>query len=106
MPLIPPTAIISKTRLYRSFNKRANQYNEQIRTKNLDKESELSTGDFFDGGQNNYFWLKETDEAGFIANDIIEILEIFIKELYGFKFAKVKCEWSIIQQIPLKPFYY
>jgi hypothetical protein len=35
------------------------------------------------------FW-----EAGFIANgDIIEILEIFnIKELYGFKFAKVKIE--------------
>jgi hypothetical protein len=27
-------------------NKRANQYNEQIRTKILDKESELSTGDF------------------------------------------------------------
>jgi hypothetical protein len=36
--------------------------------------------------------LKDSDEAGFIANgDIIEILEIFnIKELYGFKFAKVK----------------
>jgi hypothetical protein len=35
--------------------------------------------------------LKDS-EAGFIANgDIIEILEIFnIKELYGFKFAKVK----------------
>jgi hypothetical protein len=27
-------------------NKRANQYNEQIRTKILDKESELSSGDF------------------------------------------------------------
>ncbi|MEP6929559.1 MAG: ATP-binding domain-containing protein, partial [Flavobacterium sp.] len=36
--------------------------------------------------------LKETDEAGFIANgDIIEVLELFgIKELYGFTFAKVK----------------
>lgn len=73
-------------------NKRANQYNQQIRTKILDKESELSTGDFLMVVKNNYFWLKETDEAGFIANgDIIEVLEIFgIQELYGFKFAKVK----------------
>jgi exodeoxyribonuclease-5 len=42
--------------------------------------------------KNNYFWLEETSEAGFIANgDICEILEIFsIKELYGFRFAEVK----------------
>lgn len=73
-------------------NKRANAYNQQIRTRILDKESELSTGDFLMVVKNNYFWLKETDEAGFIANgDIIEVLELFgIMELYGFKFAKVK----------------
>ncbi|MFC5684630.1 ATP-dependent DNA helicase [Flavobacterium sp. MAHUQ-51] len=73
-------------------NKRANQYNEQIRSRILDKESELSTGDFLMVVKNNYFWLKDSDEAGFIANgDIIEILEIFkIIELYTFKFAKVK----------------
>jgi ATP-dependent exoDNAse (exonuclease V) alpha subunit len=73
-------------------NKRANQYNQQIRSNILDKESDLSVGDFLMVVKNNYFWLKETDEAGFIANgDIIEVLEIFgFKELYGFKFAKVK----------------
>jgi ATP-dependent exoDNAse (exonuclease V) alpha subunit len=73
-------------------NKRANQYNQQIRTKILDKDSELSVGDYLMVVKNNYFWLKETDEAGFIANgDIVEVLEIFnFKELYGFKFAKVK----------------
>ena len=73
-------------------NKRANLYNQQIRTKILDKESELSVGDYLMVVKNNYFWLKETDEAGFIANgDIIEVLEIFgFKELYDFKFAKVK----------------
>ena len=73
-------------------NKRANQYNQQIRTKILDKENELSTGDFLMVVKNNYFWLKESDEAGFIANgDIVEVLEIFnIQELYGFQFAKVK----------------
>ena len=73
-------------------NKRANQYNQQIRTKVLDKDSDLSVGDYLMVVKNNYFWLKETDEAGFIANgDIVEVLEIFgFKDLYGFKFAKVK----------------
>ena len=83
---------IEDTALIVRSNKRANQYNEQIRTKILDKESDLSTGDFLMVVKNNYFWLKEKDEAGFIANgDIIEILEIYsFKELYGFNFAKVK----------------
>ena len=73
-------------------NKRANQYNHQIRTSILARESELSTGDLLMVVKNNYFWLKETTDAGFIANgDIIEILEIFkIRELYGFRFASVK----------------
>ena len=73
-------------------NKRANQYNQQIRTKILDKESDLSVGDFLMVVKNNYFWLKDADEAGFIANgDIIEVLEIFsFKDLYGFNFAKIK----------------
>jgi ATP-dependent exoDNAse (exonuclease V) alpha subunit len=73
-------------------NKRANQYNQQIRTKILDKDNDLSVGDYLMVVKNNYFWLKETDEAGFIANgDIVEVLEIFgFKDLYGFKFAKVK----------------
>ncbi|MFC4818157.1 ATP-dependent DNA helicase [Flavobacterium sp. GCM10023249] len=72
-------------------NKRANQYNQQIRSKILGKESELSAGDLLMVVKNNYFWLKETDEAGFIANgDIIEVLSIRnIKEIYGFKFAVV-----------------
>ncbi len=73
-------------------NKRANAYNQQIRSRILDKESELATGDFLMVVKNNYFWLQETDAAGFIANgDIIEVLEMFgIQEFYGFKFAKVK----------------
>ncbi|WP_313807447.1 AAA family ATPase [Flavobacterium sp.] len=86
-------------------NKRANQYNQQIRMKILDKESELSVGDFMMVVKNNYFWLKDSDEAGFIANgDIIEILEIFrIVELYGFKFAKVKIRMvDYPNQIPLE----
>ena len=73
-------------------NKRANQYNHQIRTTILSRESELSAGDLLMVVKNNYFWLKDSKDADFIANgDIIEVLEIFkIRELYGFRFASVK----------------
>ncbi|MHA7944112.1 ATP-dependent DNA helicase [Formosa sp. 3Alg 14/1] len=80
------TAIIVRS------NKRANLYNQQIRERILFNENELSAGDYLMIVKNNYFWLKPTSEAGFIANgDIVEVLEIFsIKELYGFRFAEVK----------------
>jgi len=73
-------------------NKRANQYNQQIRANILGQENEISTGDYIMIVKNNYFWLKDSTEVGFIANgDICEILEIFnYKDLYGFKFAEVK----------------
>lgn len=72
-------------------NKRANQYNQQIRNTILGRESELTVGDLLMVVKNNYFWLKENSEAGFIANgDIIEVQRIKnIVELYGFKFANV-----------------
>ena len=73
-------------------NKRANLYNQSIRERILFQESELSAGDYLMVVKNNYFWVDNTSEAGFIANgDIIEVLEIFaFKELYGFRFAEVK----------------
>ena len=85
-------------------NKRANQYNQQIRSKIRGQENEISTGDYIMVVKNNYFWLEETSEAGFIANgDICEILEIFsTKELYGFKFAEVKIR--MIDYPDQKPF--
>ncbi len=82
------TAIIVRS------NKRANLYNQNIRERILYLENEIAVGDFMMVVKNNYFWLKPTSEAGFIANgDIIEILELFaIKELYGFRFAEVKVQ--------------
>ena len=73
-------------------NKRANQYNQQIRSQIRGQENEISTGDFIMVVKNNYFWLKESSEAGFIAKgDTCEVLRInAIKELYGFRFAEVE----------------
>ena len=85
-------------------NKRANQYNQQIRNRILFNESELCAGDYLMVVKNNYFWIKPTTEAGFIANgDIVEVLEIFnIKELYGFKFAEVKVK--MVDYPRMRPF--
>lgn len=73
-------------------NKRANQYNQQIRSRILDKESELSPGDYLMVVKNNYYWLKDSTITDFVANgDIIEVLEIYkIQELYSFRFASVR----------------
>ncbi|MDO4727746.1 MAG: AAA family ATPase [Bacteroidota bacterium] len=75
-------------------NKRANLYNQQIRNRILDRDSELSVGDLLMVVKNNYFWLKDNSQADFIANgDVVEVLEIFkIIELYGFKFAHIKTQ--------------
>ena len=85
-------------------NKRANQYNQQIRYNIRGQENEISAGDYIMVVKNNYFWLKESSEEGFIANgDICEVLKIFsIKELYGFKFAEV--EVRMIDYPQMKPF--
>ncbi len=85
-------------------NKRANLYNQNIRTKILYQESELAAGDYLMVVKNNYFWVETNSEAGFIANgDIIEVLEIFsIKELYGFRFATVNIR--MIDYPSMKPF--
>ncbi len=83
-------------------NKRANQYNNQIRREIRGQENEISTGDYVMVVKNNYFWLKESSSAGFIANgDICEVMRInSIKELYGFKFAEVEVRMIDYPDIP------
>lgn len=85
-------------------NKRANIYNQQIRSRILFQEDELSAGDYLMVVKNNYFWLDNKSQAGFIANgDIIKVLEIYsIKELYGFRFAEVKI--TMVDYPDQKPF--
>lgn len=72
-------------------NKRANLYNQNIRSRILFQEQELAAGDYLMVVKNNYFWVSINSDAGFIANgDIIEVLEIHsFKELYEFRFAHV-----------------
>jgi ATP-dependent exoDNAse (exonuclease V) alpha subunit len=73
-------------------NKRANQFNQQIRARIKWQENELSAGDYMMVVKNNYHWLPEESKAGFIANgDIIQVSWIGnIYEMYDFTFANVR----------------
>lgn len=72
-------------------NKRANLFNQQIRTRVLWREERLSAGDLIMVVKNNYHWLDKKATAGFIANgDTLEILQVKrVEEMYGFEFADV-----------------
>ena len=85
-------------------NKRANQYNQQIRKTILSHEHKVCSGDLLMITKNNYFWTSSDSEIPFLANgDIIEVLEIHrIRELYGFEFAEVKIK--MVDYINQPPF--
>jgi exodeoxyribonuclease-5 len=70
-------------------NKRANLFNQQVRNSILNKESEIEGGDVLMVVKNDYFWLDETSNAGFIANgDLMQVVRILkFEEMYGFHFA-------------------
>ena len=79
-------------------NKRANIYNEGIRSRIFDREDELTRGDLIMVVKNNYFWTAqlaktlqkdETLPFNFIANgDTAEVVRVRnVHEQYGFRFA-------------------
>jgi exodeoxyribonuclease-5 len=83
-------------------NKRANEFNQQIRIRIKDQESSISSGDYLMVVKNNYFWLDETTPAGFIANgDIAEVMRIGKHEmLYDFAFVEATIRMIDYPQMP------
>lgn len=76
-------------------NKSANIYNQQIRTRLLYREEELTGGDQIMIVRNNYFWLPDNESTSFIANgDMAKIVRVRREEeRYGFRFAEVQLEF-------------
>lgn len=79
-------------------NKRANIYNNGIRTRIFDREEELTRGDLIMAVKNNYYWTAKAASLlpqgeklplDFIANgDTAEVVRIRnVHEQYGFRFA-------------------
>lgn len=81
----------SETIVVTRSNKRANKFNEGIRSSILWRESELSKGDLLMIVKNNYYWTDAEKKLDFIANgDIANVQRVHrVEEIYGFKFADV-----------------
>ena len=87
-------------------NKRANMFNQAIRSRVLQEEGELSTGDKLMIVKNNYFWSGQqsavSGQISFLANgDMIEITRINkFEEMYGFHFADVDIQLTDYEEAP------
>ena len=79
-------------------NKRANIYNNGIRSRIFDREDEITRGDLVMAVKNNYYWTEQCAKSlpkdekmpfNFIANgDTAEVVRIRnVHEQYGFRFA-------------------
>ena len=97
-------------------NKRANMFNQAIRSRVLQEEGELSTGDKLMVVKNNYYWSQQTTDnrqqtstnsqqsnISFIANgDMVEIMRINkFEEMYGFHFADVDIMLTDYEEQPI-----
>jgi exodeoxyribonuclease-5 len=84
-------------------NKRANLFNQQIRTRILGHEDEINSGDRMMVLRNSDFWLqKEHESIGFIANgDTIQIKRIRqFEERGSFRFCKAVIELVDYPELP------
>jgi exodeoxyribonuclease V len=86
---------VEETILITRSNKRANAYNQLIRSAIFDFEEELCSGDLLMAVKNNYFWLADDSSIGFIANGEMLVVKRVIRreELYGFRFAVVTVQF-------------
>jgi len=87
---IEDTIIITRS------NKRANLYNNGVRSRILYRDEELSSGDRLMVAKNNYYWTSQYKEMDFIANgEIVEVERIRKRyEMYGFHFADVEVRFE------------
>jgi exodeoxyribonuclease V len=82
---------IEETMIITRSNKRANQFNQGIRSQILFREEQITKGDYLMVVKNNYFWSEGNEKLDFIANgDIVQITAIKkYEERYGFHYADI-----------------
>ncbi len=83
-------------------NKRANLFNQAVRSRILNIEGEIATSDKLMIVKNNYFWADGNKEISFIANgDMAEIQKIVrYEDIYGFHFADVELSFPDYPDAP------
>ncbi|HRD38189.1 MAG TPA: ATP-binding domain-containing protein, partial [Bacteroidia bacterium] len=82
-------------------NKRANLFNQAVRNRVRYMEDDIAAGDLLMVVKNNYFWLEENSDVGFIANgDSLQIRKIINRDnLYGFNFLDALVEFIDYPQL-------
>lgn len=80
---------VTETLIITRSNKRANLFNQQIRSRIFWFDEKLVANDLLMVVRNNYFWLGDDSKLGFIANgETIRVVRIRNREtLYGFDFV-------------------
>ena len=70
----------------------ANQLNQYIRNRILEKENIIDNKEKLMSIRNNYYWQTENEYSDFIANgDIVEVTNIYCyEEKFGFNFANIE----------------
>lgn len=83
-------------------NKRANLFNQAIRSRIINTEGEIGTEDRLMVVKNNYYWTNQNKSVEFIANgDMVELKKIsHFEEMYGFKFADAEIELTDYPEDP------
>ncbi|MCL2596866.1 MAG: AAA family ATPase [Paludibacter sp.] len=91
-----------ETMIVTRSNKRANIFNNGIRSQVLFYDGELNNSDLLMITRNNYFWNDSFENIDFLANgDIVEVRRIRKhRQMYGFRFADLELrsldyEWEI-----------
>jgi len=94
---------IDETIVVTRSNKRANKFNEGIRRSVLYREEQISKGDRVMIVKNNYYWAKQSEELGFIANgDVAEVIGIRrFEDKYGFHFVNVTLRFIDFKDIEI-----
>jgi len=93
---------MEETMIITRSNKRANAYNNQIRSRILWYEEPLCSGDCLMVVKNNYYWVDDQSKMGFIANgESLKVIRVKkVEEMYGFEFALVIVKFIDYDEIP------
>ena len=80
---------VNETLIITRSNKRANLFNQQIRSRIFWFEEKVVANDLLMVVRNNYYWLGDNSKLGFIANgETIRVVRIRNREsIYGFDFV-------------------
>jgi exodeoxyribonuclease-5 len=82
-------------------NKRANAYNNSVRSRILYYEEEVCSGDCLMVVKNNYYWTDDKSQMGFIANgELMKVLRVKrVEEQYGFQFVRLVVKFVDYEEV-------